>query len=189
MAAASDQVLAVVALGSSVRASVESEDLDLLVISQDGAEPEWRAPIEVDLRTYALSEVGAELEAGGDLLTWAVKFGVPLFDRDSAWERIVQVWQHSLRLPDPEVAEKRAQVAYNQLQALEEMGDEVAANEVRVSYLTHLARASLARAQKFPASRPELPDQLRTIGEGALAARLAEALVERKRLASESAAV
>ena len=38
--------------------------------------------------------------------------------------------------------------------------------------LTHLARAALSEAGVFPYSRPELPGQLRDIGDHALADRL-----------------
>lgn len=188
-AAASPDILAVVALGSSVRPGVPSEDLDLLVLHAPGADLNWRPPIEIDLRTYDVSAIEGDLKEGGDLATWAVKFGVPLFERAGAWGRLVESWDERLRLPDPETGDRRAEKAWNQLSALEEIGDEAAANEVRVSYLTHRARAALSRSGIFPASRPELGAQLRSIGESELADALDSAMTERRRLASESTAV
>ena len=59
-------------------------------------------------------------------------------------------------------------------------GDRDAAAELRASMLTHLARAALSGAAVFPQSRPELPGQLRGIGEQALADQLDEALAQRR---------
>ena len=187
--AASDDTLSVVAVGSAIRPAVESDDLDLVVILRDGVSQHWRAPIEIDLRGYEISKVDHELASGSDLLTWTVKYGVALFDRGAVWKRIVEEWSDRLQLPDPKVAEKRAAAAHAQLVALEEVGDASAANEVRVSYLTHRARAVLSRSGTFPASRPELAGQLRAIGESQLAREIDLALEDRRRLASESTAV
>ena len=185
----SEGALAVIALGSAVRPSVESEDLDLLMVCKDGRKSHWRAPIEIDLRAYQVSDVEKELASGGDLLTWAVKYGVALLDRGCVWTEIVNSWKHRLQLPDPEVAERRADLAHTQFEALEEVGDSAAANEVHVSCLTYRARAALSRSGTFPASRPELADQLREIGEYELAKDLDSALAKRQRMASENAAV
>lgn len=187
--AESDDTLAVIALGSAIRPAAESEDLDLVVICRDGVSQHWRAPIEIDLRGYEFSKVDHELATGSDLLTWAVKYGVALFDREAVWKQIVEAWTDRLQLPDPKVSEKRAAAAQAQLEALEEVGDATAANEVRVAYLTHCARAVLSRSGTFPASRPELPGQLRAIGESVLAREIDSALADRRRLASESTAV
>ena len=47
---------------------------------------------------------------------------------------------------------------------------------LEISYRTHLARATLAKAGIQPASRPELPSQLREVGETVLASDLERAL-------------
>ena len=62
---------------------------------------------------------------------------------------------------------------------MREVGDEDAFDELQVSYLTHRAWARLAGAGVHPASRPELPAQLRSVGETSLAADLEEALSQR----------
>lgn len=181
-------VLAVVATGSAVRPGVRSADLDLLVLVREPVR-KVRPPIEIDLRVFEISKAAADLEAGEDLLTWAARFGAPLHDPDSAWQRLVESMRGRLKLPDPEVADERAGRAEQQLQALRSIGDDAAINEVSVSYLTHLARAALSRAGVFPASRPELPEQLRVIRRQDLADELEAALAERERLTQESAAV
>lgn len=60
------------------------------------------------------------------------------------------------------------------------VGDEEACGELEISYRTHLARAALANAGVQPASRPELPSQLRELGETALAVDLERSLSNRK---------
>jgi hypothetical protein len=60
------------------------------------------------------------------------------------------------------------------------MGDEDAAQEQRLVALTQEARAKLIRQGVYPASRPELPDQLRSLKENALAEKLDRALRERE---------
>lgn len=185
----SQEVLAVVALGSAVRPNVPSEDVDLLVLCPSGSQMTWRAPIEVDLRSSDLAKLERDLESGADLATWAVMHGVPLYDRHQVWERLVDKWGGRLRLPNPEVAERRAARAYSQFQALTEVGDDAAANELLVSHLTHLARAVLSRAGIFPTSRPELATQLRSIQKVELAESLDGALAARRQMASETTAV
>jgi hypothetical protein len=58
-------------------------------------------------------------------------------------------------------------------------GDFDAALEQIIGMLTHMGRASLVRARVYPASRPELPAQLRGIGEYQLAEWLEQALRRR----------
>lgn len=178
-AAADPNVVAVVAVGSAIRPDVASEDLDLVVLVGDRAALEARPPMEIDLRAYELDDVQGETIGGRDLITWALRLGVPLHDPCGVWEEVVQRWRGRVPLPDPEMAERRAEVAHRQLRSLESAGDERAASEVRVTYLTHLARAALSRSGVHPASRPELPGQLRTIGEEELARRLSGALAAR----------
>jgi len=185
----SPEVLAVVALGSSVRPNVPSEDVDLLVLCSEGSDLTWRAPIEVDLRSSDLSKLERDLASGGDLATWAIRYGVPLYDERSIWAQLASKWRDQLRLPDPDVAESRAAKAYSQFQALSEAGDDAAANELLVSHLTHRARAVLSRAGIFPASRPELATQLRSIQDAELGDALEAALAVRRQMASETTVV
>ncbi len=65
------------------------------------------------------------------------------------------------------------------------MGDEDTALELELASLSHDARAVLVEAGIFPASRPELPNQLTKIGANMLAAQVSRALDARERLKNE----
>ncbi len=175
-------VLAVVAIGSAVRRDVLPDDLDVIVIRRCPQTRRERPPLEVDLRAFEASDVDAKIAAGHDLLGWAVVFGRPMFDRQDTWLQIVERWEGRVPLPDPEVAQARAAEALKRLNEMREMGDEDAAVELEVAYLSHLARRVLAEAGVHPASRPELPAQLRDAGAQRLAEDVAEALEARARM-------
>ena len=175
-------VVAVIAIGSAVRDNVPSDDLDLLVLCRERGILCERAPIEVDLRAYDVDDVDRQIANGRDLLTWAILFGRPLLDRFQTWESIVSRWQARVPLPDPCAARSRAAATLARLEEMREMGDEAAATELDVSYQTHCARALLSEAGIYPASRPELSDQLRSLGAMEQARRLTEALTARQRL-------
>lgn len=172
-------VVTVIAVGSAVRAGVDSDDLDLVVCCHDTKLLKERAPIEVDMRAKNLRDVDRDIANGGDLLIWAVRFGEPLLDKDHKWTEIVRRWQDHMPLPDPAVSLERAKSVHRHMEHMREVGDQDAFNELNVSYLSHHARAALATAGIHPASRPELPGQLREVGETELAARLEAALAKR----------
>lgn len=178
-AACDPNLLAVIAIGSAVRPGVESEDLDLLAICRGRPGVSDRPPIEVDLRKIALDQVEPSLRSGNDLLVWAVQFGRPLLDREGRWAAVTQRWRHRLPLPDPKVADERAEAARRIMLQMQEIGDDDAVAEYRIAWLSHRARAFLARAGVLPRSRPELPSQLRENGDAALAASLSAALAAR----------
>lgn len=179
-AAGSDTgVLAVVATGSAVRDVEHSDDLDLVFVHR-GARPSLpRPPISVDLRCYDQAHVVAKLASGHSYLSWAVRFGRPLFERDGWWSDLCAAWNPKLVVPSAGEAAKLAQQAERHSGALAGAGDDDAAAEMALSALTHRARAALSTAEVFPQSRPELAGQLRLIGEQELADRLEEALSER----------
>ena len=85
------------------------------------------------------------------------------------------VWPCRRRTRHGERARK-AKRLYDDVVAI---GDRDAAAELLVSMLTNLARAALSTAGVFPKSRPELAEQLRGIGNQALADWLAHALAHR----------
>ena len=120
-----------------------------------------RAPWEIDIRVYDPAEVESFLERGQDMLGWAVKFGKVLFQRDSYWDEVVRRWRDRLPFPDIDSAYARASDSYRWLSEFHGVGDTDAAYEHALSYLTHLARAALVEREVYPASRPELPGQLR----------------------------
>jgi predicted nucleotidyltransferase len=167
-----ENVLAIVAVGSAIRPGVTSLDVDLVVVCRDRGQFKYKAPIEVDLRTFELDRVESELSKGHDLLAWAVKFGAVLFDRQGTWQAVVSNWRHRVPLPDSTLARERAAEVLRHIEAMKEIGDEDAEAELRLSYLTLLARAFLSEAGVFPQSRPELPGQLREIGKRTLADQL-----------------
>lgn len=180
-----ENVLAIVVVGSTIRSRVESDDLDLVILCRDRNQFRYKSPIEVDLRTFAISTADDELSHGNELLGWAVKFGSPLFDRRGTWAKLVSRWRDGLPLPDPVRARRRAAIALKYVKALKEIGDDAAAAEMRLSHVTLLARAALAEAGVYPASRPELPGQLRAIGRADLSKEVEDAILERREIASE----
>ena len=172
-------VVAVVAVGSSVRFAVASDDLDIVVLCRDTERLRERAPIEVDLRKIGMDCVDESIRGGRDLVIWAVRFGRPLFDRENTWAGIVRNWKNRLPVPDSGISLQRAQATFRRMEEMRDIGDEDAFDELQVSYLTHRAWARLTGAGVYPASRPELPGQLRNIGETSLADDLDAALSER----------
>lgn len=180
-AEADTNLLALVAIGSSVRAGVPSDDLDVLAPCRDRRALAEKAPIEVDLRKVDLDGVDERVRAGDPILVSALRFGRPLFDRDRTWTDLASRWSDSLPLPDPAVADRCAASAEKIMETLREIGDEDAFREHRLTWLTHRARARLIRAGVHPRSRPELPAQLRDLGDTDLAESLREALAYRLR--------
>ena len=164
-------ILAIVAVGSAVRKHVRSVDLDLIVICLDPPLRKESVPLEIDLRVYPASEVNGQIALGHDMLVWAAKFGRVLFQREQFWDRLVEAWMDRWPLPSAAIARQRAADAYRRFVKVSEFGDADAAQEQAVSYVTHLARAALLDRGVFPASRPELRDQLRAIGNDELADR------------------
>ena len=162
-------VLAVIAMGSSVRPGVTSLDLDLVVICKNSTALVCRPPMEIDVRKFDAANVRKETRSGNDLLGWCIKFGIILFERSRFWTNILQECSNNLPFPSAEVARKRAEVIKQRIQELIRIGDMEAALEQEISYYTHLARAALIEHGVYPASRPELPTQLRSIGEVKLA--------------------
>jgi len=177
-----DNIVAVVAIGSAVRPSVQSADLDLVVICKEPAKMKDKPPIEVDLRAYPSSQVAALIGGGNDLLGWALMFGKVLFQRDNYWDAVLISWKDRIPLPSYDTAVKRADKALDRLREMLDVGDQSAASEMALSYLTHLARSELLDSHQYPRSRPELPEQLCAIGSTSLAKCLE--LILRKRTMS-----
>src|SRR5262245_14996249 len=168
-AASDSNVLAVVAIGSAVRPKVRSVDFDLVVICEKPDLFHQTRPIEIDLRVYAADEIGRQIGAGHDLLGWTVKFGKVLYERNNFWTKICNVWNGRLPLPSSKLARERAVSAHRRLINVLNIGDVCAAHEQALTYLTHIARAELLDKKVYPASRPELQQQLRMVGERGIA--------------------
>jgi hypothetical protein len=172
-------ILAIVAYGSAVREVESSADLDLLFVYEGDAPELDPPPVDVDLRGYASDDVEALLAGGHDVLGWALRFGMALWQRDGWWDGLAARWRDRLPLPSEGAADERARKALRISRELETAGDTDAAEEQRLVALTQRARAELIRAGVFPASRPELPKQLRDIGDAALARDLSDAIERR----------
>ena len=170
--------LAVVLYGSAVRSVGEPADVDLLLIRRAS----WRdadIPFDVDLRVFEETEIETRIRLGDEVLGWALRFGVPLFERDAFWSGLVERWNGRLPLPSADAADERADRAQRAADGLRQAGDVDAAEELRLAALTQHARSKLIRAGVFPLSRPELPEQLIRIGESQLAAELDPFVVAR----------
>lgn len=174
-------IQALVASGSAVRDVAQSDDLDLVLVYRKSRPNLSRPPISVDLQQHEAAEVPQKLAKGHDFLSWAVRFGQPLFEREQWWSRLRADWNDRLSLPSAAEARKRARRAQRLHQEMQALGDRDAATENYVSMLTHLARAILSDEGVLPRSRPELADQLRQLGEVPLADRLTDALAHRYR--------
>ncbi len=179
-----ENIMAVVAVGSAVRPSVQSFDLDLVVICRESIKIKTKPPVEIDLRAYLASQVDELIRSGNDLLGWTVKFGRVLFQRERFWDTIRETWLERLPLPSADVASQRADESYRRLSNVFELGDTDAAYEQALSYVTHLARAKLLKRRVYPASRPEIPRQLRAVGCVRIAEWL-ERLIDRTTVDSE----
>lgn len=179
-------VLAVVAFGAAVRTTRFTADIDLLVI-YDHEKPNFEGrPIDVDIRWYERNKAESFIREGQELLGWVVRYGELLCERDGYWTEIREEWVDQMPFPSAEVAEQRVERAWRLYRELSEMGDEDAAQEQGVVALTQQARAKLIRQHVYPASRPELPEQLRAINEVELAKKLEAALRERERASAIS---
>lgn len=176
---------AVVAVGSAVRPVAESRDVDLVLI-HGGTRPDFPSPPrDVEIQLFEAEHVEALVAGGHDLLGWAVRFGKLLCERHAFWTTLCERWEGQLPLPSAEAAAERARRSAATLATLlTAAGDDAAAKEL-VTLLTQEARARLLRVGIFPTSRPELPDQLREIGQKSLA----EALVDAVRRAKPPAAI
>ena len=181
-------VKAVVATGSAVRAVDHSNDLDLVLVYRTERPALDRAPISVDLRCYDHHDVTARLATGHSYLSWAVRFGRVLFERDRWWSQLRVRWNDRQLLPSAGQANERARRAEHWRDDLAASGDDDAAAELHLAALTHRARAALTSAGVFPQSRPELAAQLRGVGAHGLAERLDEALAHRRGMSSSQAA-
>ena len=171
-------VIAVVATGSAVRDVERSDDLDLIVVHHATRPTLPRPPISIDLRCYRQADIVPKLATGHGFLSWAVRFGRPLFERSKWWSKLSADWNSQLLLPSSTEATERAE---RHRDVLAEAGDDDAAAEMALSALTHRSRAALSDAGVFPQSRPELPGQLHQIGAHQLAEALEIALASRHR--------
>lgn len=173
---------AIVLFGSVVRDVQTPTDLDVLYVYDSHPVDYRKPPIDVDLRTFDKVGVEEALRSGNDLLSWCIRYGEPVCEKDNYWSDLVALWKGKLGLPPASVALERAQKSERLLREMSSVGDDDAALEIYLAMLTQLARARLIERGIYPASRPELPKQLQAVGEGALASDLLDALKMRNAL-------
>ena len=174
-------IWAIVIFGSITRPRViYSVDVDLLVIYESEKPNFVLPPLDVDIRSYRQEDIESLLLEGHELLCWTILFGKVLYEKDTYWTTLCDKWKNSLPLPSAKTADKRAKRAKQLFEDLKVIGDEDAAQEQYITMLTQIARAYLIRSDTYPASRPELPDQLKSVGEHELASQLEKALHTRR---------
>ncbi len=163
----------VVLIGSWARGtqSEATSDIDILV----GLPAGRRCPSAIRMHAICLSsrELEERTSAGDDLALWCLKFGIPLSGR-STWHRLKERLLKNGVQPRPQPKLDLATSQFSYAEELLEMGDVEASQEELKVGLGHLSRALLITRGVFPLSRPEIPHQLRSIGEEGLARLLDE---------------
>ena len=176
-------IWAIVIFGSVIRQNAKySLDVDLLIIYQNDRPNFSTPPLDVDIRSYRREDVESLITEGHEVLGWTIRFGKVLYEKDKYWTALCDKWKNHLPLPSAKVADKRAERAKQLFEDIKVIGDEDAAEEQFIAMLTQMARACLIRSGIYPASRPELPEQLKSIGKYRLASQLEEVLQKRREL-------
>ena len=175
---------AIVAIGSSVRrlAARRKSDIDLIVIYRECKPLIETTPIDVDIRFFECRSVQTLISNGHDLLGWALRFGKTIYDPNDFWKSVVTELKDVAPFPSAAVAIERAHKARRHGKELLLAGDEDAAREQYLTMLTHYARALLLKANVYPISRPELPDQLRDVDRNWVAQRITEAMTFKNKI-------
>jgi predicted nucleotidyltransferase len=172
---------AIIGIGSAVRSAHRpGSDVDFLIVSDSETSADAGRPFDVDLRTFRTSEVDDKLRERDEFLGSALHFGRAIFERAGYWAGLGVKWRDQMLFPSPEPSITRALRCERFARELVSMGDLDAALEQVIGMLTHWGRAKLFSAHVYPASRPELPAQLRIIEECSLAASLELALHHRQ---------
>ena len=157
-------VKCVVLLGSTIRQRIhQRSDFDLLIVYEGDHRPRFNAPIEVDVRRYSVRELDRKLKERDEILCWALKYGVVVFDPDGVWQRLAAKVGDNVPLPSLSDADSRGRRSLERAVEMLKSRDEDAADDLVLAALTQIARRNLIAAGIFPASRPELPAQLRKL--------------------------
>ncbi len=171
-APSNSSIVSIVVMGSAVRArGHRRSDFDLLLIYR-GKRPAIKAPMEVDIRFFAIERIDEKIAEGNEILCWALKFGTALYDPQRYWDHLHASWGDRIPLPSAMEAGDRGKQALARATEMLQIGDESATDDLILAALTQFARKRLIENRIFPASRPELPDQLREIDQNDRLARL-----------------
>lgn len=154
-------------------------DIDFIAISECRL-PTWIPPLNVHLQFDTRTEFVAGITGGDDFRAWALRYGKVIVD-DGWWanlprEELMKLWPKW----EPKVVHGSKNLRMSL--GLAQTGDVVSAWREMIYAVSHIARAILIAKQVFPLSRPELSDQLTSIGEIRLAKTLGQLLVEEPNL-------
>ena len=111
-----------------------------------------------------------------EVICWALNFGIPIYDPNEVWANLSSSWEGRIPMPSQQHAEERSIKNFKLAQDFVDSGDEMAASDLLLAALTQYVRAELIRNGVFPASRPELPNQLREIASSKFADLLDDAM-------------
>jgi|GEM_PF-2263816 len=159
--------ISVVLVGSVARGrSTEESDIDFLVVGERRVEATCDLP---GCHVQASSEADflRNLALGEDFEAWSVRYGLPIYD-GGPWARILRSTE-AAAWPKWQAKIPHAARRLFMANALLKMGDADAAAEETLYALCHVARALLLRRGVFPLSRPELAEQVSTLGYSRLA--------------------
>jgi len=83
------ETVAVVLIGSLARATPEARDVDLLYVHEGDAGLLSHCPDDVDIRAYRKEEFMDGVAKRDDLVTWALRYGRVLCQRDLFWSELI----------------------------------------------------------------------------------------------------
>jgi hypothetical protein len=150
--------------------------VDLLIV---GGRSHEVPPVGMHITVLSEEILRERCERGDDFVQWALHFGRAIAGRRE-WARLRDQLLLTVRWPDPA---PKVESAFKHLKAAEEllfMEDWEAAREEASFGLSRLTRFELLQRGEFPLSRPELPHQLRSIGQEKLASILARVMDDRE---------
>lgn len=156
------RAFALVLLGSVARGKRTRmwSDLDLLAVEG----PSRQAPPTVHFIQLDRSALLERVARRDDFAQWALRYGEPIFGADR-WRKFSASALASAPWPDPVRKFQQATDRLSVASALSEVGDYTSAQKEAIYAASHTARAILLSVGRFPLSRPELPTQLRHVGQ------------------------
>jgi hypothetical protein len=169
------EIQALALTGSTARARrTRISDLDYHVVGPrldlDGL------PGDLDVVTDSEDEFFDRLRRGDDFAQWTVRLGCILLDKDGVMRCGAELMRRERLWPDPTDKLRRAPPLAELAEKVMRIGDREAGQEHLRAALTARARGVLLARHVFPLSRAELPGQLASIGETALARALDRAI-------------
>jgi predicted nucleotidyltransferase len=154
--------VSIILVGSAARnVRAEGSDIDLLVLGSERP----RIPLGFGgyhLQVSSVSDFLQNLATGEDFEAWSTRLGIVLHDAGH-WADILGS-KEAKQWPRWQLKVLHGARRLFSAHSFLEMGDNSASSEELVYALGHAARGLLLRAGVFPLSRPELSQQLQTLG-------------------------